>query len=308
MPRMSYDNQLVRLLYMSALLEFLQKLIHQSYIFRWLSRPCSTSLDFCGQAALSIASRWHGEDNPALTYLGLIAQLRNIGFRGRVLELGGGYSTILMHHYLRLDQSSLTSVDVNPGKYDRILNSTLNKKRFLSRIQHVNQVTVTYEEALFGLKSLISAISSFLPVDIANAFSKYVTCPHELDIILNSIASGKLLEFIRTHPNSISELPFYADKSNIQSSFCSSSLDRHSPASRPYDLIFFDCGEFSTAAEWFFLSPLVPAGGRVMLHDIYYPKSIKNFLVAAFIELSPDWSVEWRETASAQGGLLAMRT
>ncbi len=309
---MSFKHPLVilspvlRLLYMSTLLGFLRKLRHHFSIVFWLSRPCTTSLDFCGQAALSIASRWHGEDNPVLSYLGFIAHLRNIGFRGRVLELGGGYSTIFMYHYLKLDQATLTSVDMNPDKYIRILNSSLNKKSFLSRIDHVNQMTVTYDEALLGLESLIAAISLFPLSDIANALAKYVTCPDNLASLLDSLVSGNLFDTVCSHPNSISELPFYQSRSDIESSFSSSALNTTS-VSHTYDLIFFDCGELSSSAEWYFLSPLVPVGGRVMLHDVYYPKSVKNFLVATFIELSSDWKVEWRESASAQGGLLAVK-
>lgn len=76
---------------------------------------------------------------------------------------------------------------------------------------------------------------------------------------------------------------------------------------RTFDFIFFDCGEYSSLAEWFILEKQIKVGGFALLHDIYYPKSVKNFLVASFISLSEDWEIVYKDTVSQQGALVAKR-
>ena len=73
------------------------------------------------------------------------------------------------------------------------------------------------------------------------------------------------------------------------------------------DALFLDCGELSSVVEFALLEPTLPAGGYLLLHDIRYPKSIKNFLVATYLELSLDWEVLYSDLVSPQGGMVAIR-
>ena len=73
------------------------------------------------------------------------------------------------------------------------------------------------------------------------------------------------------------------------------------------DALFLDCGELSSVAEFVLLEPILQVGGYLLPHDIRYPKSIKNFLVATYLELSLDWQVLYSELASPQGGMVAVR-
>tara|TARA_B100001964_G_scaffold194883_1_gene218677 strand:- start:342 stop:698 length:357 start_codon:yes stop_codon:yes gene_type:complete len=72
-----------------------------------------------------------------------------------------------------------------------------------------------------------------------------------------------------------------------------------------YDFIFFDCGEFSSQVEWVLLENQIKIGGYSILHDIYFPKSIKNFLVASFINISKDREVDYKDSSTTQGMLVA---
>ncbi|MDP7195252.1 MAG: hypothetical protein QF864_03550 [SAR202 cluster bacterium] len=72
-----------------------------------------------------------------------------------------------------------------------------------------------------------------------------------------------------------------------------------------YDFIFFDCGELSSLVEWVLLENQIKIGGYSILHDIYFPKSIKNFLVASFINISKDWEVAYKDSSTTQGMLVA---
>lgn len=55
------------------------------------------------------------------------------------------------------------------------------------------------------------------------------------------------------------------------------------------------------------MEKLIKIGGFALLHDIYYPKSVKNFLVAGLIAVSEDWEIVYTDTVSQQGALVAKR-
>ena len=74
-----------------------------------------------------------------------------------------------------------------------------------------------------------------------------------------------------------------------------------------YDFIFFDSGELSSLVEWVLLENQIKIGGYAILHDIYFPKSIKNFLVASFINISKNWEIVYKDLSTTQGMLVAKR-
>ena len=46
------------------------------------------------------------------------------------------------------------------------------------------------------------------------------------------------------------------------------------------DFFFCDTGEYCGLSEWNIVKDVMSIGSKIALHDIYYPKSIKNFKVA----------------------------
>ena len=74
-----------------------------------------------------------------------------------------------------------------------------------------------------------------------------------------------------------------------------------------FDLIFFDSGEFSSHLEWIILKNYIRKGGIAVFHDIYFPKSIKNFLVCAAIYSDPEWQIIYQDETTPQGLLIAVR-
>lgn len=73
------------------------------------------------------------------------------------------------------------------------------------------------------------------------------------------------------------------------------------------DAVFFDCGEFSSLGEWFKLGPRIRPGGLAVFHDVYFPKSTKNFLVCALMEASGEWEILYRDATTPQGLVVARR-
>lgn len=289
-------------------MKFIHLLRYKFKIFLWFLRPKVTPLDFFGEAIISMSAKWHGEINPVLSYICMFDVLRQRGFSGSFLELGGGYSTITLPNILDPEYVSATSVDLNPDKYNWILNSSRAKKDFLSTIRNVQKPTVSLQEVFEGLESLRLNLLKFDRAQVQSALSKYALDSIDTSLkISNAIFSDSgddLKSLIVSHHAYSEDLKFYKSQS-YESGFgyCHELVQQKFKA----DAIFFDCGEISSAAEWVILSGAINIGGYALLHDIYYPKSIKNFLVATYIELSSDWEIIYRDSVSPQGAMVAVR-
>lgn len=74
-----------------------------------------------------------------------------------------------------------------------------------------------------------------------------------------------------------------------------------------FDLIFFDSGEFSSYPEWIILKNYIRRGGIAVFHDIFFPKSFKNFLVCAALCADPQWKIIYKDVTTPQGLLMALK-
>lgn len=73
------------------------------------------------------------------------------------------------------------------------------------------------------------------------------------------------------------------------------------------DAVFLDSGEFSSLPEWEIVSRRLRVGGYVILHDIFFPKSFKNWLVCASIRANPKWDIVYVDRSTPQGLMVARR-
>lgn len=289
-------------------MKFIPLLRHKLKLYLWLFKAKNTDLDFLGEAIISVSARWHGELNPLTSYVCMLDTLRQRNFSGNFLELGGGYSTVILPNILDSKIVSFKSVDLNPDKYNCILNSVRAKNNFMGRINNIQKPTVTLDEIFISLETLRLDLQRFDRARLSDCLKIYVMGPINVtNKIVDCIYAkdGEALRaLIMCHHAYTEDLKFYKSKS-YESGFgyCHQLVNQSYKA----DAIFFDCGEISSVAEWVILSSTINVGGYALLHDIYYPKSIKNFLVATYIELSEDWSILYRDAISAQGGMVALR-
>lgn len=84
-----------------------------------------------------------------------------------------------------------------------------------------------------------------------------------------------------------------------------SALDKILDRYDSLDYVFFDCGELSSMIEWMKLKDHIRVGGLAAFHDIYFPKSIKNFMVCAAIHCSSKWRIIYQDESTPQGLLVA---
>lgn len=289
-------------------MNFFRQVLHKIRVGLWFFVGKKTSLDFLGESFVSISARWHGELYPVLSYIPMFDVLRQNRFSGEFLEFGGGYSTVLALNMFDLSKVRIKSVDLNPSKYNRILNSVDSRKKFLSMIDNVEKPTVSLNEALEGLEKLRLKFAKFDRQDVKNAIRKYVNDSESIssniaDLIFS--ADGKdLKRLIMGHAGYVNDLKFYRSANyESGSGFCSTLVESGYVA----DAVFFDCGEISSLGEWSIMEDAIKVGGYALFHDVFYPKSIKNFLIATYVELSGNWKLIYRDTISPQGGVVAVR-
>lgn len=274
----------------------LRNLKHKLYLYRWLIKRNHTNLDFIGLAYWSLSARWTGEIQPVVTYLGMFDTLREQAFEGKLLELGGGYSTILAAQQLNIPSSSVTSVDVNPKKYERILNSKRAAKNFLSSINNITMMTIKYEDIDIALSEITNFLETVNVLEVDGALSSFG--------YTKGFVRTQLIDDFKKHKSFADELRYYEENISVnQRTFCS----EYGSLNFDFDAYFFDCGEISSVAEFWLLEKSMKERNFVLLHDIMYPKSIKNFIIATYLTVSKDWQILYLDNCTPQGGLVAQK-
>jgi len=277
---------------------------HKFALEAYRFKKSEQTIDLIAEAFYGIGARWHGEYHPIYTYMVMFDYLRQYNVQGSGLEIGGGYSTILLSEYAASNKLSIRSIDVNPDKYLRIIPSKSSRRFLFEKINRVDRLTVSFDEVLTAYRNTLNKKIQEVGIDsFCEHLRKYVSTD-KLSECINLVREEKLGEYILTLPILKGEKEFYLSNNLMSGSgYCSElkSLDEK------FDFIFFDCGEYSSLAEWFILEDQIKQGGYVFLHDIYFPKSIKNFIVAVLMESSNKWEILYVDKYSKQGGLVARR-
>ena len=264
--------------------------------------------DSVAEAMIGIAARWHGEIDPFYSYMAMLDVLKQAQISGEGLEIGGGYSTILFSQLVDRNNMRIESIDMNPDKYLRIIPRARTRKHLFERIHRVDRLSVGLEQVLNSYKLDLSARISQVGCErytlaLKNSIrDKHIFTKNHINLFEYKPEDwGRLLLQL---PDFKEEEKFYEHNGlNEEVGYCSELQQQ----GRTFDFIFFDCGEYSSLAEWFILEKQIKVGGFALLHDIYYPKSVKNFLVACFISVSEDWEIVYKDNVSQQGALVAKR-
>ena len=109
----------------------------------------------------------------------------------------------------------------------------------------------------------------------------------------------RLLDVFRTPGD---EFAFHGDGAGPQEGCLRQIMD-----SEQIDAVFLDSGEFSSLPEWEVVEKRLPPGGYVVLHDIFFPKSFKNWLVCGAIQAHPDFEVLYVDRSTPQGLMVAQK-
>jgi predicted O-methyltransferase YrrM len=240
--------------------------------------------------------------------------LRNLAPLENVLELGRGYSTVVLASALPAS-ARIFSVDGKPvAAYD--IAPCL--AALAGRVDFVDGFTVTRAE-LDGFYAgedqdpflgrpaadLLARLPDFLrpaPGPYAATLDLHGNAPDFPARCLEHLARrGRLRCLSRLFPDILATEKRYGAHGG------KTALDTVLGEAPVLDAVFFDCGEFSSPLEWEKLKGRIRPGGLALFHDIYFPKSVKNFLVCAAVASDPAWEVLHQDRSTPQGLFAARR-
>jgi len=119
------------------------------------------------------------------------------------------------------------------------------------------------------------------------------------EIIKSGYIPLELLNVFKTPGN---ELEFDEKKESCVNSYLHELMENED-----IDAVFLDSGEFSSLPEWEIVSESIRPGGYVILHDIFFPKSFKNWLVCGSIVVRKDYQVLYIDDSTPQGLMIAQK-
>ncbi len=277
---------------------------------RFLQEPDFGALFF--ECSKTLAYRYCNDLKPFLQYIHMLNIIEQKKELERGLEIGGGYSTVLLSKLAIERGCEITVIDINPDKYKSILPSKKNRDKLFASVNFIEDLTVDFNTLTKYFQiELQQKLSKYNPYELKSAvkgFIKEGTNNYTSDdISLSDVFDGNKVCFyekILTDDVLNREKSFYASFDKIERK---GYLDYVIKSNIMYDFIFFDCGELSSLVEWETLENHIKIGGYAILHDIYFPKSIKNFLVASLITISKNWEVVYKDSSTPQGLLIAKK-
>ena len=257
-------------------------------------------------------------------YIEMVNLARHVGCR-RVLELGAGLSTGLWARYADQTGAEVTSVCAEFAPTRSYLSETPEGDLLDRVVQCVEGFTVTGDQVESFYDAGPRDSFAGIPVkDIASALPLFSTPlkrgPRNGRVRLlrqqfSDSASAKDILF----PDGRLQIPpvvldafsdglrYENELAMLRTAESEGRAGVLQQLTGEWDLIFFDSGELSTIVEWTLLCDRIAPGGFVALHDIYFPKSVKNCLVAAAVVADPSWEVVYVDDSTSQGLLIARR-
>ncbi len=232
------------------------------------------------------------------------------------LELGSGVSTVVLSKLISEKGGALYSIDLSSSRIAEMLGSA-NFRYLCKYVRFLNGSSVKAE----AVKSLylgdtdhdIGTLTSITPSSLQCFIKEYHGNYYQL---LPLGSRDDLAEICRLFfPNGNLKLPveflnrgkLLSEISHIEAQQVQGVVNDLVADVPMFDFMFLDSGEYSSLAEWLCLKDRVRVGGLIALHDIYFPKSAKNFLVAADVQADPRYRIIYMDQTTPQGLLIAKR-
>jgi len=302
---------------MSEKIKWQKKML--KYLLKGVFQPDAASKLIETLKKLALDTRNNPEKNPHnlqifFQYAQAANFIANLDPLQNVLEIGRGYSTMLLA-FFKKPETRLFSIDAKPIEdYD-----IADPLRFIENdVDFINGFTVTDAE----MRSFYNRESkdNFLDTDaskIKDAVPEYIRPD-----------SGKYAKALGLNPlkneftKSCLDTLFDGQKPRCLGALFPEILTRemrYAETQGPgvldgllkkvqvLDAVFLDCGEFSSMIEWMKVKDRIRKHGLAIFHDIYFPKSVKNFLVCAAISASKDWETLYQDATTPQGLLIVRR-
>jgi hypothetical protein len=247
-------------------------------------------------------------------------RLMNIAFHHgsqRILELGAGLSTALWARYAHRTGASVMTVDADFAPMCSYVESPKLSTLIDEHVQLVKGVTITSQQLsdfYHTSHETFCGVPASAIAETIETFSRPAPQPR-IDAVQQALGSTywTLRDTFIHDGQTISFPPKLLDKLSPSGRFARDVdfLNQHPLAeihpTETWDLIFFDSGEYSSCVEWLTLKDRIPVGGLAAFHDVFFPKSAKNFLPCAAILADTNWRVVLLDDSTIQGLLIAQR-
>lgn len=244
----------------------------------------------------------------------------------RVLELGAGYSTLVWGQFAGKTGAEVTSIDADFNLFETHVGDSSYADSVDEHVDTLEGVTVDPQMLREFYATPRSTVAGVAVADLVDHLDRFVTadgCPTDsLDLVRQNAPTRNWSATDLLMVDGRFEVPRYlldwhiheyeedgferhlADLSSVDRTGIVRSLLE---TGRTWDFVWFDSGEPSSLLEWDLLASHVEPGGFAAFHDIFFPKSMKNFVAAASVVASPDWEVVFVDARTPQGLMVARR-
>jgi predicted O-methyltransferase YrrM len=239
-----------------------------------------------------------------------------------ILEIGGGQSTSLLSKFGQRLGWSIITIDMNPDSITLKLRSQIDTEDTLKNISFRKGVSIStdgirkfYEKGF----AKIGNISFDLVIKAAISFIETTMDPRRLEKVNEALSIEKfdkniLIEKILSDNTILPGLiNLYRTDGDELSFHINNNIEQFDPLLKTImdeesiDVVFLDSGEFSSLPEWEIVEPRLRIGGYVILHDIFFPKSFKNWLVAGSIMANSNYNVLFIDETTPQGLMVVQK-
>ena len=235
-----------------------------------------------------------------------------------IAEIGGGQSTAIFALMAERFGCKVSVIDMNPEAIKNKVRSVELCDKIYKNVSFLNGVSINsfdldsyyehYLENIGGIpfNKVLEASDEFIETSMdGRKESAVLKALHisSLDVSLlqtaivrNGVFSRALLDIYRTKNDEFDFLSTVPAANGLLTEI----LDQDE-----VDVVFLDSGEFSSLPEWEIIAEKLRIGGYVILHDIFFPKSFKNWLVCASIRVNPEWNIVYLDRSTPQGFIVA---
>lgn len=240
----------------------------------------------------------------------------------QIVEIGAGHSTLVFSLLAKRTGCEVKTIDMNPQSMINKLRNRLLVDDVVQNIKFIKGTSISNNDLLSFYKNGVRSINginitevmkyvdSFIDLKMDNRKEPKVKLALGIEN-LNSLSFSNDFDTDKLFSTEFLEIYRSLDEDD-EFSFCEeNNLTEGALASlfedSQVDMVFLDSGEFSSLVEWEIVSKNLRIGGYVYLHDIFFPKSYKNWLVCASIKASKDWEVLYINSTTPQGMMLAKK-
>lgn len=239
----------------------------------------------------------------------------------KIVEIGGGQSTALLATLGARVDWEIHTIDINPEAIKNKLRSQQVTDETLERVHFYQGASISLNSIKKYYSGRIPKISGIELAKVLESSKEFINCTmdsrkapkvaevfrlknFDVDAFLQEILKSKSipLELLNVFKSPGNELEFEEKKEICVNSYLYELMVKGN-----IDAVFLDSGEFSSLPEWEIVSENIRVGGYVILHDIFFPKSFKNWLVCGSIVARKDYEVLYVDGSTPQGLMIAQK-